>query len=121
LVHLREPYPDAVREGIARALAVPEAKFGWDEVIRHYCDEQQGRAKEGLAAAIAAMAADDVIDDVFALVRNPTHGASRVLLLTVLERSADMRARRTLMELSTEPELEKEIRVILRRLKRTGR
>jgi hypothetical protein len=28
--HLQLPYPDRVREGIARALAVPEARSSWD-------------------------------------------------------------------------------------------
>src|SRR5262245_25354955 len=29
LDHLQRPYPDPVRAGIARALAIPEAKFAW--------------------------------------------------------------------------------------------
>lgn len=118
LAHLPRPYPAAVREGIARALAVPEAKSGWDVLLLLYRDEQEPRAKDGLAVAIAGAADDDVILDVIDLVRNVRHGPSRLLLLNALERSADGRARATLMELVTDPELKKEIQAILRRLRK---
>lgn len=118
LAHLQQPYPGPVREGIARALAVPEAKSGWSVLTRLYVEEQDRRAKDGLAVAIAAAADDDVIGDVIALARNARHGPSRLLLLGALERSADSRARATLMDLGTDPELKKEVQIILRRLKR---
>jgi hypothetical protein len=121
LGHLSRPYPGPVREGIARALAVPEAKFGWDVLTRLYRDEQDKRAKDGLAVAIAAASDDEVISDVIALARDTRHGPSRLLLLSALERSADPRARATLMELGTDPDLKKEIQVILRRLNRAKR
>ena len=118
LEHLPRQYPDAVREGIARALAVPAAKVGWDLLTRLYGEEQQGRAKDGLAVAIAAAADDDLLEDVIALARDTRQGPSRLLLLSALERSASPRARAALMDLGTDPELNKEIRVILHRLKR---
>jgi hypothetical protein len=118
LDHLQRQYPAAVREGIARALAVPEAKVGWDLLTRLYCEEQQGRAKDGLAVAIAAAAEDDLLEDVIALARDTRQGPSRLLLLSALERSASPRARAALMDLGTDPELKKEIRVVLHRLKR---
>jgi len=121
LAHLPRSYPGPVREGIARALAVPEAKSGWGVLTRLYRDEQDRRAKDGLAVAIAAAADDDVIGDVIALARDARHGSSRLLLLSALERSRDPRARAALMDLGTDPELKKEIQVILRRLKRTKR
>lgn len=121
LDHLSRPYPGPVREGIARALAVPDAKFGWGVLTRLYGHEQDKRAKDGLAVAVAAVADDEVIGDVIALALDTRHGPSRLLLLSALERSADPRAKATLMELGTDPELEKEIQVILRRLKRAGR
>lgn len=36
LEHLMRPYPERVREGIARALAVPEAGIGWAILLRHF-------------------------------------------------------------------------------------
>jgi hypothetical protein len=119
--HLSRPYPGPVREGIARALAVPEAKFGWSVLTGLYRGEQDNRAKDGLAAAIAAAADDEVIGDVIALAQDTRHGPSRLLLLSALERSRDKRARMALMDLGTDPELKKEIDVILRRLKRARR
>lgn len=117
LAHLQRQYPVDARELIARALAVPEAKFGWDVLTQLYRDEHEERAKDGLAVAIAATADDELIGDVIALAGDTRHGPSRLLLLSALERSADSRAKATLMELATDPDLEKEIQVILRRLK----
>lgn len=119
--HLQRPYPGRVREGIARALAVPQSRFAWEVFTRLYRDEDTKDAKDGLAVAIAASADDEVIEDVIALARDKRHGSSRLLLLSALERSEDPRARAALMELGTDPELEKEIQIILRRLKRHKR
>ena len=121
LASLHRAYPAPVREGIARALAVPEAKLHWEMLKRLYRDEPGGRVKDGLAVAVAATADDDVIGDVITLLRDTHLGPSRLLLLSALERSADPRARSTLMELGTDPELSREIQVILRRLKRAKR
>ena len=119
--HLQRPYPGRVREGIARALAVPEAKFAWSVMTRLYRDESVKDAKDGLAVAISAAADDAVIGEVIQLVRDNRHGTSRNFLLKALERSADPRARAVLMELGTDPELKKEIQVVLGRLKRRKR
>jgi hypothetical protein len=117
--HLSLSYPPAVREGIARSLAVPEAKdVAWETLTRLYREEPALRVKSGLAAAIATAADDDTIGELIALVRDPTHGASRLLLLSALERSGDPRADLALKELSRDPELSKEIQVILRRKRR---
>jgi hypothetical protein len=106
-----------VREGIARALAVPEAKSAWKVLLRLYREEQDGRAKDGLAVAIAAVASDDVIGEVVALARDPRLGSSRLLLLRALERSADPRAGDALKELVADLELKREVEAILRRAK----
>src|SRR5260221_251446 len=63
LDHLQCPYPDAVREGIARALAVPEAVDGWEFLTSMYRSEPVQRIKHGLAVAIAAAATDGVLED----------------------------------------------------------
>lgn len=122
LAHLARPYPAAVREGIARALAVPETKAaGWAVLRRSYRKEQEEQPKDGLAVAIAAAADEDVIGDVIALARDVRNGPSRLLLLGALERSKDPRARAALMSLGTDQELAEEIQVILRRLERATR
>jgi hypothetical protein len=121
LAHLPRPYPAAVREGIARALAVPEAICAWSVLTRLYRNELEGRAKDGLAVAIAAAANDQRIGDVIALARDKAQGPSRLLLLRALERSTDPRARASLADLGTDPDLSEEIQVILRRLERAKR
>jgi HEAT repeat protein len=123
LDHLTRPYPGRIREGIARALAVPEAKFAWDRLVKLYKEEQEKDAKDGLAVAVAAIAVahKELVEQIIPLARDTKLGSSRLLLLVALERSPDPRARATLMELGTDPDLKKEIQVILRRLKRTKR
>ena len=92
LKHLERPYPAAVREGIARALAVPEAAFGSVVLQRLYREESEERVKSGLAAAIAATAKDEKIDAVIALAKDASHGSSRLLLLSALERCQSARS-----------------------------
>lgn len=119
LAHLPRDYPPAIRDGIARALAVPETRItGWEMLLELYAKEPVERVRQGLAVAIANCATDDVIDVVIALARDKKQGPSRGLLLGALERSRDPRARAALMGLGTDPELAEEIQVILRRLKR---
>ena len=117
LKHLQLSYPAAVREGMARALAVPDAKFGWSILLKLYDQEAEKRVKDGLSCALAAASDDDVIGDVIARARDPRN-AGRVLLLSALERSQDPRARATLMALGTDPDVYKEVEVILKRLKK---
>jgi hypothetical protein len=115
LDHLQRPYPDRVREGIARALAVPDAKFGWDVLTRLYRQEPKGTdAKDGLAVALAATADDEVVDDLMLLADDTRHGKSRVLLLSALARSDDERARAALGELQADPELAAEAQRLLK-------
>jgi len=115
LAHLQRPYPADARELMARALAVPEARSGWDVLTRLYRDERETRAKDGLAVAIAAATDDEHIDDVIALVQDTRHGSSRLLLLMALERSRDPRARAALLGLDADPELAKEAKRVLHR------
>lgn len=121
LDHLSQPYPDAIRGGIARALTVSDARPHWDTLTRLYREELGKHAKEGLAVAISAIVTDDVIADVIALVRDRRHGESRVLLLDALGRSKDPRAQQALMELGADPELQKQIQVIFKRKRPTRR
>jgi hypothetical protein len=117
LDHLQRPYPDAIREGIARAMAVPAAKFAWPSLVKFYRQEQERRTKDGLAVAISNIVDDETLDELITLTRDEIHGESRVLLLSALERSRLPKARKALMELGGDPMLQKEAQRILRRLK----
>ena len=114
LEHLGRPYPDRVREGIARSLAVRDAKFGWETLTRLYRDEPAGSdAKDGLAAALAAVSDDDVLDELVSLAGDSVHGESRILLLRGLKRSRAPQARAALEEFSGDPVLGQEARALL--------
>lgn len=119
--HLQRPYPGKIREGIGRALGVPEAMVGWELLTRLFRQERDGDAKDGLAIALAAAADETVIDEVIDFALDTDQGTSRIFLLSRPERSRDPRARATLVELTEDPELTKEVKVILRRLSRGGR
>lgn len=117
--HLGEPYPDAVRDGIARALAIPQAKSVWDQLVRFYRVEgPTTRTKQGLAAAIAVVADRKVIAEVIELIRDVDQGPSRGLLLRALTRSRDPAADQTISDLASDPDLFKEIAFIRREQKR---
>jgi len=119
LAHLPRPYPPAVREGIARALAVRDAIVGWALLTKLYRSEQEKGVKDGLACAISAAANDDVIGDVIAFARDKSGGTGRVLLLDALERSKDPRALTTLMSLGEDLQVAPTVHDILKkRLKR---
>jgi hypothetical protein len=116
IAHLSAPYPVAIRDGIARALAIPEGKTAWSMLVRMYREEPKSRAKDGLAVAVANASDETVIGDVIELARDSQLGSSRILLLSALERSTSSQARAALMSLGTDPDLAKEIEIILRRL-----
>jgi hypothetical protein len=115
--HLQRPYPAAVRDGIARALAVPGARFAWNVLISLYREERENRVKQGLAVAIPNIADQALIPQVINLVRNPQNGESRVLLLFALKRwYRDPRAFAALEEFASEPFLKKQAQIVLRQL-----
>jgi hypothetical protein len=121
LKHLQDRYPDAIREGIARALAVPAAKFAWPVLVKLYEQEQGRQTKDGLAVALANIADDETIDELISVIRDRRHGGSRVLLLSALGRSPLPRAQEALAQLADDPELYKEVQAILRRRGRPKR
>lgn len=115
LAHLQRPYPDAVRDGLARALAVPAAKAAWPTILKLYLSEPESRTKQGLAVALSNMADDQMLDHIVALARDPSHGDSRVLLLEGISRSRLPQAQAALAELRSDPLLRDEILALAER------
>ena len=110
LSHLSRPYLDRVREGIARALAVPDAAGAWPMLRTEYEGSPVDSGfKDGLAVALAATSNENVISELAALAKNSDNGSSRVLLLRGLRRSRSSVAREVLAELKDDPVLAKEI------------
>ena len=116
LKHLQMPYPVPVLDGIARAIAVPEAKFAWPVLVRLFRESTARQIKDALAVAISNIADDDVLDELVELASDPEHGESRILLLDALGRLSRSDTRNVLMALGADPELRKEVQRILRRL-----
>jgi hypothetical protein len=110
LAHLQRPYPGRVREGIARALAVPDARFAWDELAQLYRNEPPDTdAKHGLAVALSATADDGHNEELISLARDEKNGESRVFLLQPLAKSPSPEARRALHDLRADPQLRAEL------------
>ena len=110
LSHLRKTYSDRVREGIARALAIPEAASAWATLRDEYeSSSSDSGVKSGLAAALAVTSNENVIDELAEIAKDRKNGSSRLLLLKGLRRSRSQVAREALAELKDDPALAKEI------------
>jgi len=113
LNHLLKPYSERIREGIARALAVSDARYAWPVLVEEYCRlsdrKPRNEVKDGLAVALSATATEAVIDALIALAKDRSHGDSRLLLLRALKRSKNPAAKQALDELASDPDLAKEI------------
>jgi hypothetical protein len=125
LKHLSHPYSDKTKEGIARALAVPEFEVqkAWPLLFDEYCKAKAGwgpkgpddkreyklGAKDGLACALSAAVTDETLPELILLAKDRRQGESRILLLSALRKSRNPMAKQAIEELANEPELEKEI------------
>ena len=101
--HLKTPYHPKIREGIARALTVPEAKptaaHALIEAFQHEPDSTDISVKWALANALTVVADESVLDDLIALVQDKRHGASRTVLTLALGNTKSPRAVNVLLEL----------------------
>jgi hypothetical protein len=86
LRHLHRPYPDRVREGLARALTAPAA---WDHLVRAYREANPQRDRsfmDGLAATLSQIADRSRRDELLGLLHDRSRGSSRVHLLRAVTR-----------------------------------
>jgi hypothetical protein len=121
VAHLARPYPDPIREGIARALAVRDAEFAWARLVDAYVHEPAGQTKEGLACALSVLTDDARLDQLLGLVADQRNGVSRALLLRALEKSRSPKAQAALDALQIDPDLQGEIAEIRKRADRRER
>jgi hypothetical protein len=118
LQHLQLPYAPLVREGIARALAVPEAKFAWKTLLslfRNDFDQKANGVKWAIGCALAAAADDEVMPDVIELFENSRHGENRLAFVDALKQSRRADARAALEKARQDPQLAREMRRLLGR------
>jgi hypothetical protein len=116
LNHITKPYLPVIREGIARALAVQEARYAWATLVELYENEpnicpdgSRGIVKDALGLAVAKTSTEKNIDALIMLARDQTLGDSRIMLLPNLRRSKAPLAQAALEDLSNDPYLQKEI------------
>jgi len=127
LDHLRRPYSDRTRSGIARSLAVRDRQVqeAWSTLAEQYRQEGWGKgrvapgdvrdyelgAKAGLACALSVAVTDANLDDLIRLILDPSHGPSRLLLLSALRRrrSKSAKVADIIVQLSVDPQFSKEI------------
>lgn len=120
LEQLKRDYPDHVRESILRALATPDARHYWDELValfEHNTAKLPPSIRYLAALALGASADEKVLDDVIRLVNRKELGFDRAPLLLALVGSKSPKAKMTLLELRADPDLGKEIK----KMRRLGR
>ncbi len=107
--HLKIPYHPKIREGIARALTVPEAKplaaHALIEAFQHEPDGTDISVKWALANALTVVADDSVLDDLIALVQDKRHGTSHTVLTLALGNTKNPRTVDVLLELLQDDEV----------------
>jgi hypothetical protein len=124
LDHLQRDYPDKVREGIARSMAVRESKFAWKTLVRLFraqVDTNPNGVKGALAVALSGAADDEVMPELIDLFKEVRHGESRIYFVSTLKRSKLGDARAALEAGRQDPQLVKEIVRVLDRPKRRSR
>jgi hypothetical protein len=86
--HLHRDYEEPVLEGIARALAVPDAAPFWGQVMELFRASRpdQVRIYQGLAAALGGMATRSLLPEVRQALRDRRLGPGRSFLLRSLGR-----------------------------------
>jgi len=117
---LKKDYPDHVREGIVQALATPYARKRWGELVdifEHNTANLSPAIRYVAAVALSGAADDTVLDDVIRLINDKRLGFDRAPLLLALIGSKSSKAKMTLLELRSDPDLGKEIKK-MRRLER---
>jgi len=117
LDHFERPYPDGIREGIGRALGVRAATPSWARLIELYRKESEGRAKDGIAVAIGAIAGaagPQALEDVMAILRDRSNGDSRLFVLQALKYINSPLVESSLRELGHDTFLAREVASILR-------
>lgn len=115
LRHLALPYSDHIREGIARSLAIPDAKDAWPIFVEEYRKAPEGvedgiarGAKVGLACALNATVDSERMDELISLVKDKTLGETRVVLLHALRRSRLAVAKKALQEVADDPDFRRQ-------------
>jgi HEAT repeat protein len=115
LAHLERQYSDRILEGIARALAVKDARpVAWDKLLTMVKTVSLPEAAASAAmVALSAMARPKDLATLVGLIRDRRLGSKRIFLVRNLMRSKRPEARTALLNLRDDPDLRAEILVRL--------
>jgi hypothetical protein len=117
--HLTKDYPDEVLDGIARALAVPQALPYRPLLISLFRRDPAASKgfRYGLGVAIANTTGPHNLQETIELAKDRSLGESRLALLPAIRRSRKPEIQHVIDELSKDPDLAKEIASWKRRKK----
>lgn len=107
LEHLRRPYDDRTREGIARALTDKAAKPFVDELIYLFRVEDDARShhvKWAIGNALTVAAGPGKLNEIISLIMDAAHGKARTALVPILRRSKRPEAKAALAKLKSDPD-----------------
>lgn len=114
---LKKGYPDHVREAILRALATSDARSYWNEMVdifEHNTVNLSPSLRYLAALALSGAADDAVLDDIIRLISDKRLGFDRAPLLLALVKSKSSKAKMTLLESRSDPDLGKEVKKMRR-------
>lgn len=114
LDHLRRPYSEKTKEGIARALAVPDAEQGWDILLEEFennPDTKPNGYKWGVGVALSVIARETGRhEEALRLLRDKRHGENRSALLEAIAFAKDKSIRPLIAEFADDPVLGEDVR-----------
>lgn len=113
VAHLQMEYPPEIREGIARALATPEASPFWGTLLKLYADENDARVKNGLAIALSGSSNHNHKPQILGLLHDKANGTSRAFFLRLFKPPSQKVNKQVLLKLLCDPDLSSEVRAIL--------
>ena len=119
LEHLRRGgYPDRVMESLGQALAVRAMAPEWEVIKALYLGARSPGEETGLAVALAGSATRDHLDELVALLREESRGATRIYFLRPIKRLGGDRGRALLESLVDDPLFGREARALLKTRRR---
>jgi HEAT repeat protein len=107
--HLKRPYSERTREGIARALTIKAAKPFAKDLIGLFKSEDDATnpdLKWAIGNALTVAAGQDHHAEIIEMALNQKHGKARSALLPILKRSKRPEAQAALMRLLADPDLD---------------
>ncbi|WP_402467644.1 hypothetical protein [Isoptericola aurantiacus] len=107
-------YPSRVMEGIARALAVPESKPYFSQILDVFKDSHTKDVRDGTAAALRVLADSNTVPDLIRIIEDPAYGQDRLMFLDAAYKYGGAYGKRLVRSLIKDPELGEEARHILR-------